>query len=72
MLDAVLLPKAFYQSMSVSRRTFFCCACAVGLFNIGYPFLFVNYKALFVNRPTQALFYNAALTAALILVTGVV
>jgi hypothetical protein len=72
MLDAVLLPRSFYRTMPVSRRTLFFCVCVSGAFSFGYPFLFDNFSALFVGQPAGVLLFNVALTLALLLVTGVV
>ena len=70
MLDAVLLPKAFYKSMSVSKYTFFYCICAIGVFSVGYPFLVDNFNALFLERSFGEMLFNIALTILLILLIG--
>ncbi|MDR1439112.1 MAG: hypothetical protein LBJ10_03600 [Clostridiales bacterium] len=72
MLDAVLLPKAFYRTMPVSRRTLIFCICVSGAFSFGYPFLPDNFSALFVGQPAGIALFNAALTIALLLLTGIV
>lgn len=72
MLDAVLLPRSYYRTMPVSRRTLFFCICVSGAFSFGYPFLFDNFSALFVGQPAGVALFNAALTLALLFVTGAV
>ena len=70
MLDALLLPRTYYRSLSVNKRTFFYSICAVGIILVGYPFLFENYRSIFVGKSPLNTLFNTVLTIVLIFVLG--
>ena len=70
MLDALLLPRVYYKSMSVSKRTFFYSVLVVGTLLVGYPFIFEKFRLLFLEKTLFELLFNTALTMLLIVILG--
>jgi len=70
-IDALLLPRSFYKTMSVSKRTFFYSVCIVGVLLLCYPFMFENFTKLFIGRSLFEIIFNAGLTIILIFLLGI-
>jgi hypothetical protein len=72
MLDAILLPKTYYKSMSVSKMTLLTSVIVIGMLQFCLPFLAQNYQDYFTGRPVGALVYNAVITCLLTFLLGLV